>query len=101
MKGIPLEFGEFGDMPYYKRVPESHRTRRFQMNKLKIMTKDCEEEAEANRRRAIAEQEEIDKVIREAGNATRHITADAPYTIRCRPPPCLGAKCLMIHSQIY
>eukprot|EP00971_Amphidinium_carterae_P322168 6403862-Amphidinium_carterae.1 len=41
------------------------------------MTRDCEEEAEANHRRAIAEQEEIDKAIREAGNATRHITADA------------------------
>eukprot|EP00971_Amphidinium_carterae_P074005 1463019-Amphidinium_carterae.1 len=47
------------------------------MNKLKIITRDCEEEAEANRRRAIAEQEEIDKAIREAGNATRHITAEA------------------------
>eukprot|EP00971_Amphidinium_carterae_P229952 4563703-Amphidinium_carterae.1 len=47
------------------------------MNKLKIITRDCEEEAEANRLRAIAEQEEIDKAVRAAGNATRHITAEA------------------------
>eukprot|EP00971_Amphidinium_carterae_P270608 5369517-Amphidinium_carterae.1 len=38
MKGVPLEFEEFGSMPYYKRVPESYRARRFQMNKLKIIT---------------------------------------------------------------
>eukprot|EP00971_Amphidinium_carterae_P158091 3133677-Amphidinium_carterae.1 len=70
MKGVLLEFEEFGSMPYYKRVPESYRARRFQMNKLKIIARDCEEEAEANRRRAIAEQEAIDQTIREAGNAT-------------------------------
>eukprot|EP00971_Amphidinium_carterae_P293607 5829128-Amphidinium_carterae.1 len=77
MKGVPLEFGEFGEMPYYKRVPEAHRVRRFQLGKLKIMTRDCEEEAEANCRRAIAEQEAIDQAILAAGNATRHIIADA------------------------
>eukprot|EP00971_Amphidinium_carterae_P103090 2040627-Amphidinium_carterae.1 len=66
MKGIPLEFGEFESMPYYKQVPESFRARRFQMNKLKLITCDCEEEAEANRLRAIAEQDAIEKAVREA-----------------------------------
>eukprot|EP00971_Amphidinium_carterae_P198392 3937442-Amphidinium_carterae.2 len=77
MKGVPLEFGEFHSMPYNKRVPEQYRARRFQMNKLKTITRNCEEEAEANRRRAIAEQEALEQTVREAGNATRHITAEA------------------------
>eukprot|EP00971_Amphidinium_carterae_P170739 3383810-Amphidinium_carterae.1 len=77
MKGVPLEFGEFGEMPYYKRVPESHRVRRFQLGKLKIMTRDCEEEQEASRRRAVDEQEAIEQALLEHGNASRHITADA------------------------
>eukprot|EP00971_Amphidinium_carterae_P162652 3224700-Amphidinium_carterae.1 len=47
------------------------------MNKLMLLTRDCEEEAEANRLRAIAEQDAIEKAVREAGNATRHITAEA------------------------
>eukprot|EP00971_Amphidinium_carterae_P046377 912985-Amphidinium_carterae.1 len=47
------------------------------MNKLRIISCDCEEEAESNRRRAIAEQEAIEQTAREAGNATRHITAEA------------------------
>eukprot|EP00971_Amphidinium_carterae_P168697 3342361-Amphidinium_carterae.1 len=47
------------------------------MNKLKIITCNCKEEAEANRRRAIAEQEAVEQTVREAGNATRHITAEA------------------------
>eukprot|EP00971_Amphidinium_carterae_P184589 3664839-Amphidinium_carterae.1 len=50
-------------MPYYKRVPEKYRARRFQMNKLRIITRDCEEEAEANRLRAIAEQEAIEQTV--------------------------------------
>eukprot|EP00971_Amphidinium_carterae_P053849 1060559-Amphidinium_carterae.1 len=37
VKGVPLEFGEFTSIPYYKRVSEQYRARRFQMNKLKIM----------------------------------------------------------------
>eukprot|EP00971_Amphidinium_carterae_P089462 1770761-Amphidinium_carterae.1 len=76
MKGIPLEFEEFTSMPYYKMVPESHRVRRFQMNKLKIICRDYEEEVEANRRRVVLEQAEIEQTVREA-NATRHITAEA------------------------
>eukprot|EP00971_Amphidinium_carterae_P047869 942817-Amphidinium_carterae.2 len=77
MKGVPLEFGAFGEMPYYKRVPESHRVRRFQLGKLKIMSRDCEEEQEANRRRAVAEQEAIEQALLDADNASRHITAAA------------------------
>eukprot|EP00971_Amphidinium_carterae_P238897 4742240-Amphidinium_carterae.3 len=77
MKGVPLEFEEFGEMPYCKRVPEFHRVRRFQLGKLKIMTRDCEEEQAANRRRAAAEQEAIEQALLEHGNASRHITADA------------------------
>eukprot|EP00971_Amphidinium_carterae_P196460 3898646-Amphidinium_carterae.1 len=61
MKGLSLEFGEFKSMPYYKRVPEKYRARRFQMNKLRIITRSCEEEAEPNRLRAIAEQEAIEQ----------------------------------------
>eukprot|EP00971_Amphidinium_carterae_P126503 2506041-Amphidinium_carterae.1 len=77
MKEVPLKFEEFGSMPYFKRVSEQYRARRFQMNKLKTITRDCEEEAEANRRQAIAEQEAIEQTFREAGNATRRITAEA------------------------
>eukprot|EP00971_Amphidinium_carterae_P187316 3717788-Amphidinium_carterae.1 len=61
MKGLPLEFGEFHSMPYYKRVSEKYRARSFQMNKLRIITCDCKEEAKANRLRAIAEQEAIEQ----------------------------------------
>eukprot|EP00971_Amphidinium_carterae_P191577 3801646-Amphidinium_carterae.1 len=32
LKDIPLEFGDFGTMPYYKKVPQTHRVRRFLMN---------------------------------------------------------------------
>eukprot|EP00971_Amphidinium_carterae_P231915 4602536-Amphidinium_carterae.1 len=47
------------------------------MNKLRIITRDCEKEAEANRLRAIAEQDTIEQTVPEVGNATRHITAEA------------------------
>eukprot|EP00971_Amphidinium_carterae_P163949 3250411-Amphidinium_carterae.1 len=36
LKGIPLEYGEFGTMPFYKKVPITHRVRRFQLGKLAI-----------------------------------------------------------------
>eukprot|EP00971_Amphidinium_carterae_P283772 5633860-Amphidinium_carterae.1 len=75
MKGLPLEFEEFKSMPYYKMVPESHRARRFQMNKLKIISRERDEEVEANRRRVAIEQAEIEQAVRNA-NATRHITAE-------------------------
>eukprot|EP00971_Amphidinium_carterae_P199444 3958193-Amphidinium_carterae.1 len=77
MMGVPLEFGEFGEMPYYKRVPEPYRVRRFQLDKLKILTKERDEEVEANRRRAAAEQAAIEQSLRDAEHATRHITAVA------------------------
>eukprot|EP00971_Amphidinium_carterae_P253370 5030523-Amphidinium_carterae.1 len=47
------------------------------MNKLRIITCDCEEEAEANLLRAIAEQKAIERTVLEAGNATCHITVEA------------------------
>eukprot|EP00971_Amphidinium_carterae_P106256 2104547-Amphidinium_carterae.1 len=47
LKGIPLEYGEFGAMPYYKKVPVTHRVRRFQLGKLAIMLKDLKDEEDA------------------------------------------------------
>eukprot|EP00971_Amphidinium_carterae_P005066 101367-Amphidinium_carterae.1 len=47
------------------------------MNKLRIITCDCEEEAKANRLRAISEQKAIERTVLEAGNATCYITAEA------------------------
>eukprot|EP00971_Amphidinium_carterae_P104971 2078711-Amphidinium_carterae.1 len=41
------------------------------------MTRDHEEEVEANRRRAKAEQEAIDQAVLDAGNSSRNITAAA------------------------
>eukprot|EP00971_Amphidinium_carterae_P172829 3425918-Amphidinium_carterae.3 len=77
MMGVPLEFGEFGEMPYYKKVPEFYRVRRFQLGKLQIMLKDREEEMEAIRKRASDEEDAIAESLREAENASRHITAEA------------------------
>eukprot|EP00971_Amphidinium_carterae_P247890 4922629-Amphidinium_carterae.1 len=47
------------------------------MKKLRIITYDCKEEAEANRFQAIAEQEAIERTVREVGNSTCHITPEA------------------------
>eukprot|EP00971_Amphidinium_carterae_P051950 1022578-Amphidinium_carterae.1 len=47
LKGIPLEYGEFGDMPLYWKVPVTHRARRFQLGKLAIILKELKEEEEA------------------------------------------------------
>eukprot|EP00971_Amphidinium_carterae_P339095 6476710-Amphidinium_carterae.1 len=46
------------------------------MNKLKIISRERDEEVEANRRRVAIEQAEIEQAVRDA-NATRHITAEA------------------------
>eukprot|EP00971_Amphidinium_carterae_P067030 1327054-Amphidinium_carterae.2 len=59
MKGVPIEFGEFGEIPYYKKVPEYYRVRRFQLDKLKIMMRDRDEEMEAIRKRAADEEDAI------------------------------------------
>eukprot|EP00971_Amphidinium_carterae_P087798 1737241-Amphidinium_carterae.1 len=59
MKGVPIEFGAFGEIPYYKRVPEYYRVRRFQLDKLKIMMRDRDEEMEAIRKRAADEEDAI------------------------------------------
>eukprot|EP00971_Amphidinium_carterae_P152194 3016718-Amphidinium_carterae.1 len=47
LKGIPIEYGEFGDMPLYRKVPVTHRARRFQLGKLAIILKELKEEEEA------------------------------------------------------
>eukprot|EP00971_Amphidinium_carterae_P234691 4657150-Amphidinium_carterae.1 len=47
LKGIPLKYGEFGAMPFYKKVPVTHRVRRFQLGKLAIMLKDFKDEEDA------------------------------------------------------
>eukprot|EP00971_Amphidinium_carterae_P196392 3896775-Amphidinium_carterae.1 len=59
MNGVPLEFGEFGEMPCYKKVPEEYRVRRFQLGKWKLMMKDIEEEKAAIRRQAAEEADAI------------------------------------------
>eukprot|EP00971_Amphidinium_carterae_P152256 3017731-Amphidinium_carterae.1 len=66
LKDVPLEFGNFGVMPYYKKVPETHRVRRFQLGKLKLMLKDLEEEKEL-----------VTETLREAEIASGQVTADA------------------------
>eukprot|EP00971_Amphidinium_carterae_P301400 5988450-Amphidinium_carterae.1 len=43
LKGIPLEYGEFGTMPFYKKVPVTHRVRRFQLGKLAIILKEIQD----------------------------------------------------------
>eukprot|EP00971_Amphidinium_carterae_P254192 5046168-Amphidinium_carterae.1 len=57
LKGIPLEYGEFGDMPLYKKVPVTHRVRRFQLGKLAIILKELQEEEETALRSKEAEAE--------------------------------------------
>eukprot|EP00971_Amphidinium_carterae_P189039 3752752-Amphidinium_carterae.1 len=77
MKGVPLEFGEFGEMPCYKKVPEEYRVRRFQLGKLKLMMRDIVEEKAEIRRLAAEEDEAIKNTLREAEHASRNITAEA------------------------
>eukprot|EP00971_Amphidinium_carterae_P277973 5518044-Amphidinium_carterae.1 len=55
LKEVPLEYGEFGEMPMYLKVPVSHRVRRFQLGKLKIILKELQDEEEA----ALKDQEEV------------------------------------------
>eukprot|EP00971_Amphidinium_carterae_P311578 6192714-Amphidinium_carterae.2 len=73
MKGVPLEFGEFGVMPYYKKAPQTHHVRRFQLGKLKLMLKDIEEEKEAIRQRADEDVDAVADSLREAEHASRLI----------------------------
>eukprot|EP00971_Amphidinium_carterae_P082372 1628600-Amphidinium_carterae.1 len=77
MKDVPLEFGDFGVMPYYKKVPQTHRVRRFQLGKLKLMLKDIEEKNTAIRQRAEDEADAVAKSLRDAEHASRNLTADA------------------------
>eukprot|EP00971_Amphidinium_carterae_P253137 5025930-Amphidinium_carterae.1 len=58
LKGIPLEYGEFGDMPFYRKVPVTHRVRRFQLGKLAITLKEIQEEEEAALKREEASVDE-------------------------------------------
>eukprot|EP00971_Amphidinium_carterae_P218524 4337540-Amphidinium_carterae.1 len=69
MKGVPLEYGEFGTMPYYKKVPATHRARRFQLGKLAVMMKDIKDEEDAALRRAEAEVNAVEESV----------PADQPY----------------------
>eukprot|EP00971_Amphidinium_carterae_P293391 5824841-Amphidinium_carterae.1 len=55
LKKIPLEYGEFGEMPMYLKVPVTHRVRRFQLGKLKIILKELQDEEEA----ALKDKEEV------------------------------------------
>eukprot|EP00971_Amphidinium_carterae_P085069 1682925-Amphidinium_carterae.1 len=77
MKGVPLEFGDFGVMPYYKKVPQTHRVRCFQLGKLKRMLKDIEEEKEVIHQRAEAEGDAVAETLGEAEIASALITAAA------------------------
>eukprot|EP00971_Amphidinium_carterae_P188526 3742143-Amphidinium_carterae.1 len=47
LKGVSLEYGEFGDVPMYRKVPVTHRVRRFQLGKLAIILKELKEAEEA------------------------------------------------------
>eukprot|EP00971_Amphidinium_carterae_P136482 2704231-Amphidinium_carterae.1 len=69
LKGIPLEYGEFGTMPYYKKVPITHRVRRFQLGKLAIMLKDIKDEENAALRRAEAAVDSVEASLLTAQNA--------------------------------
>eukprot|EP00971_Amphidinium_carterae_P210502 4176703-Amphidinium_carterae.1 len=42
-----MEFGEFGEMPMYLKVPVAYRVRRFDLGKLKIILKELQDEEEA------------------------------------------------------
>eukprot|EP00971_Amphidinium_carterae_P244077 4846504-Amphidinium_carterae.2 len=77
MKGVPLEFGDFGVMPYYKKVPQTHRVRRFQLGKLKLMLKDIEEEKAAIRQCADEEADAVADSLRDAEHTSRDLTATA------------------------
>eukprot|EP00971_Amphidinium_carterae_P300265 5965714-Amphidinium_carterae.1 len=77
MKDVPLEFGDFGVMPCYKKVPQTHRVRRFQLGKLKLMLKDIEEEKTKIRQRADDEADAVAESLRETQEASRNLTADA------------------------
>eukprot|EP00971_Amphidinium_carterae_P132948 2632698-Amphidinium_carterae.2 len=72
LKDVPLEFGDFGVMPYNKKVPETHRVRRFQLRNLKLMLRDIEEEKEVIRQRAEAEADAVAETLREAEIASGH-----------------------------
>eukprot|EP00971_Amphidinium_carterae_P083852 1659523-Amphidinium_carterae.1 len=50
LKGVSLEFGDFGDVPMYRQVPVTHRVRRFQLGKLAIIQKELKEAEEATTR---------------------------------------------------
>eukprot|EP00971_Amphidinium_carterae_P104973 2078712-Amphidinium_carterae.1 len=63
LKGIPLEYGDFGTMPYYKKVPKTHRARRFQLGKLAIMLQDRKDEANANLRCVEAAVDAVDLLV--------------------------------------
>eukprot|EP00971_Amphidinium_carterae_P216259 4292870-Amphidinium_carterae.1 len=57
LKDIPLEYGEFGEMPMYKSVPAVYRARRFHLGKLKIILKEIQDEQDAALKEAEKEPE--------------------------------------------
>eukprot|EP00971_Amphidinium_carterae_P171358 3397036-Amphidinium_carterae.1 len=59
LKDVPLDYGEFGEMPMYLKVPVSHRFRRFQLGKLKIILRELQE-AEAAALKEAKDAEEVE-----------------------------------------
>eukprot|EP00971_Amphidinium_carterae_P100593 1990171-Amphidinium_carterae.1 len=57
LKDVPLEYGEFGEMPMYLTVPVTHRARRFHLGKLKIILKELQEKEDAALKEAEEEPE--------------------------------------------
>eukprot|EP00971_Amphidinium_carterae_P107826 2134961-Amphidinium_carterae.1 len=57
LKDVPLEYGEFDEMPMYLTVPVTYRVRRFQLGKLKIILKEIQDEEDAALKEAEKEPE--------------------------------------------
>eukprot|EP00971_Amphidinium_carterae_P283698 5632154-Amphidinium_carterae.1 len=64
LKEIPMDLGEFGEMPMYLKVPVAYRMRRYELGKLKIILKELQDEEDA----ALKDAEEKQEV--DSANAT-------------------------------
>eukprot|EP00971_Amphidinium_carterae_P091053 1802357-Amphidinium_carterae.1 len=52
-----MEFGDFGEMPMYIKVPVAYHVRRFELGKLKIILKELQDEKDAALKDAEEKQE--------------------------------------------
>eukprot|EP00971_Amphidinium_carterae_P058957 1165699-Amphidinium_carterae.1 len=89
LKDVPLEYGEFGEMPMYLTVPVTHRVRRFQLGELKILLKELQDEEDAALKKAENEPE-VD--LADANPPTSLPLVPTPITTRSTTdPPDVGS----------